>query len=303
VTISKGPSKPVSRQRGFTLVELLVVIAIIGILISIMLPAVQAAREAGRRATCSNNLLRLAMATNSYESSHGYYPPGVVDLKGPILSQAVGMHHGWIERLLPYLDERAAHSKIDFAASVYDPKNAAVRNLALVELLCPSDEVVEEATHSSYAACQNDTESPIDADNHGVFFLNSKLRSDDITDGLGYTLFIAEKRSGGTGTDLGWMSGTRATLRNTGTELNATGPRGTPSSPANPAAPDQKQPPIWESPAYVGGFGSDHSGCLVVAAFGDGSVHYLSDTIDSSILKLLGNRADGELINPTDLDK
>jgi type II secretory pathway pseudopilin PulG len=281
----------------------LVVIAIIGILISIMLPAVQAAREAGRRATCSNNLLRLAMATNSYESSHGYYPPGVADSKGPILSQAVGMHHGWIERLLPYLDERAAHAKIDFAASVYDPKNAAVRKLALVELLCPSDSVVEEGPHSSYAACQNDTESPIDADNHGVFFLNSKLRSEDITDGLGYTLFIGEKRSGGTGTDLGWMSGTRATLRNTGTELNATGPRGTPSSPANPVAADQKQPPIWESPTYVGGFGSDHSGGLVVTAFGDGSVRYLSETIDPGVLKLLGNRADGQLINPTDLEK
>jgi type II secretory pathway pseudopilin PulG len=280
-----------------------VVIAIIGILTSILLPAIEAARETGRRTTCSNNLLRLAMATNSYESAHGYYPPGVVDSKGPILNQAVGMHHDWIERLLPYLDERAAHAKIDFAASVYDPKNAAVRKLPLVELLCPSDDVVEEGPHSSYAACQNDTESPIDSDNHGVFFLNSKLRSEDITDGLGYTLFIAEKRSEGTATDLGWMSGTRATLRNTGTELNATGPRGTPSSPATPAAPEAKQSPVWESPTYVGGFGSDHAGGLVVAAFGDGSQRYLSETIDPKILKLLGNRADGQLINPTDLEK
>jgi prepilin-type N-terminal cleavage/methylation domain-containing protein len=289
------------RRSGFTLVELLVVIAIIGILMSIMLPAVQSAREAGRRATCSNNLLRIAMATNSYESAHGYYPPGVTDSKGPILSQASGMHHGWIEPLLPYLDERAVHSKIDFAASVYDPKNAAVRKLALVELLCPSDSLVEEGPHSSYAGCHNDTESPIDADNHGVFFLNSRLRSEDITDGLGYTLFIAEKRSEGTEADLGWMSGTRATLRNTGIELDATGPRGLVSPSDMPAQPNR--PPVWESPSYVGGFGSDHSGGMVLAAFGDGSVHYLSDTIDPKVLKLLGNRADGQLINPADLDR
>ncbi|HEV2970902.1 MAG TPA: DUF1559 domain-containing protein [Pirellulales bacterium] len=370
------------RQRGFTLVELLVCIAILGIIFALLLPALQATREAGRRSACANNLLRIALATASYESAYGYYPPGVTDLKGPILSRARGLHHGWIERLLPYLDERLAYEKIDFTTSVYDPKNAAVRNLRLPELICPSDTVIDDGPHSSYAACQNDTESLIDADNRGVFFLNSQLRPKDITDGLAYTLFVAEKQSEGNGTDLGWTSGTRATLRNTGTDLNRTGPRalvsqsfvaGPPPDPANPTEslvppstelpparfrmspygegpvpivagdqppltpvadfppampvtierpttpepialredgtpilpppPKPKHPPVWELPNYVGGFGSDHSGGIVVAALGDGSVRYLLETIDPSCLKLLGNRADGHVIDLKELEK
>jgi prepilin-type N-terminal cleavage/methylation domain-containing protein len=370
------------RQRGFTLVELLVCIAILGIFFALLLPAVQATREAARRSACANNLLRIGLATGGYESAYGYFPPGVSDLKGPILSQARGLHHGWIERLLPYLDERLAYEKIDFATSVYDPKNAAVRKLRLPELLCPSDTVIDDGPHSSYATCQNDTESPIDADNRGAFFLNSRLRPKDITDGLAYTLFVAEKQSEGNGTDLGWMSGTRATLRNTGTELNQTGPRaivsqsvvaGPPAdttnaneslippstdlpparfrtspygegpvpivaadqppltpvadfppplpasierpptpepiamredgSPILPPPPQPKHPPVWELPNYVGGFGSDHSGGIVVTAFGDGSVRYLFETIDPSLLRLLGNRADGQVIDLKELEK
>ncbi len=328
------------RQHGFTLVELLVVIAIIGILIAMLMPAVQAARETGRRAVCASNMTRLALATDGYRSTRGYYPPGVTDSKGPILSQPSGMHHNWIMRLLPYLDQRAVASKIDADVSVYDPKNAAIRKLRLSELLCPSDDVVSDVPHSSYAACHHDVESPIDADNHGVFFLNSKVRPDDITDGLAYTLFISEKQTEGNGTDLGWLSGTRATLRNTGTPLNMTGPRspiaqqaaaeekaplalkaleeqqpasvgptdspppGDSPAPTPSAAKLQaKSPPPWQSPKYVGGFGSDHAGGIVVAAFGDESVRTLSDLIDPKVLQLLGNRADGQVIDPQDLQR
>jgi hypothetical protein len=250
------------------------------------------------------------------------------------------MHHNWIERLLPYLDERAVAAKIDTKVSVYDPKNAAIRKLRLTELLCPSDDVVADVPHSSYAACHHDVESPIDADNHGAFFLNSKIRLDDITDGLAYTLFISEKQTEGNGTDLGWLSGTRATLRNTGSPLGTTGPRapiavqaeaaeqaplvlkslearesnsfagndappaGDAATPAAAAPPSQpKPPPAWQSPNYVGGFGSDHPGGIVVTAFGDESVRNLSDLIDPKVLKLLGNRADGQLIDPQDLQR
>jgi prepilin-type N-terminal cleavage/methylation domain-containing protein len=325
-------------NRGFTLVELLVTIAIIGIFIAMMLPAIQAARETGRRAACTSNMTRLALATDGYRSARGYYPAGCTDAKGPILSQPTGQHHNWIEKLLPYLDERAVASKIDSNVSVYDPKNAAIRKLRLSELVCPSDDIVSDVPHSSYAACHHDVEAPIDANNHGVFFLNSKLKPDDITDGLAYTLFISEKQTEGNGTDLGWLSGTRATLRNTGSPLNTTGPRSpnslqadieekalafqaleeqrgdsarpSDSPPSDSAAPPAaapktkpKSPPPWQSPNYVGGFGSDHPGGIVVAAFGDESVRNLSDLIDPKVLQLLGNRADGQVIDPQDLQR
>ena len=72
---------------------------------------------------------------------------------------------------------------------------------------------------SSYAACHHDVEAPIDVENHGVFYLNSSIRHEDIPDGSSYTIFVGEKRIASQ--DLGWLSGTRATLRNTGTPLNA----------------------------------------------------------------------------------
>lgn len=278
-------------RRGFTLIELLVVITIIGIFIGMLMPALHSAREAGRRSQCSHNLMRLGLAIGGYESAHAFYPAGVSDSKGPILSQPGGLHHAWSVRALPYLDERLAFSKIDFAVSVYDAKHAALRGLRIPAFVCPTDSDFDAAPHSSYAACHNDVETSIDADQHGVFFLNSKLRPDDVTDGLAYTLFIAEKQSEGTGVDLGWMSGTRATLRNTGTPLNETGPRATTGKPAA------------VTPQYVGGFGSDHPGGIAVAVFGDGSVRFLYDLIDPKVFKLLGHRADGQLIDMKDIQR
>jgi prepilin-type N-terminal cleavage/methylation domain-containing protein len=94
------------RRKAFTLVELLVVIAIIGVLIAMLLPAVQAAREAARRSICISNLSQLIAAVHQYEMSHLVYPPGSIEPQGPILSQPSGYHHNWIVSLLPYIEER-----------------------------------------------------------------------------------------------------------------------------------------------------------------------------------------------------
>lgn len=221
---------------GFTLVELLVVIAIIGILVALLLPAVQAVREAARRSQCSNNLVQISLAVNQYEMAHSVYPPGSLDTQGPIRSVAKGYHHGWISQILPYMEQRNTWMHIDRAVSVYDKKNAAVRDLAIGTLNCPSSPWSTDG-YSDFAAVHHEIEAPIDSNNNGTFFLNSRVRYDGLLDGSSQTLFIGEKLPAPN--DLGWMSGTNATLRNTGTPIAAgrtgagfTGPAGPPSKQA-----------------------------------------------------------------------
>ena len=193
----------------------------------------QACREAARRTSCLNNLAQLGVAVQNFESAQGHLPAGVTDKAGPIRNVAEGQHVGWIVPLLPYIDEKTTHGHVDLAAGVYDPKNARVRTLRLALLVCPSDPGAdkEPVGTSSYAGCHHDVEAPIDAGNHGVLFLNSRIATKDITDGPSHTIFLGEKLTGAG--DLGWMSGTRATLRNTGTPLGMTPADEGPETPAD----------------------------------------------------------------------
>jgi prepilin-type N-terminal cleavage/methylation domain-containing protein/prepilin-type processing-associated H-X9-DG protein len=236
--------------RAFTLVELLVVIAIIGILTAMTLPAIQASRETARRSQCLRNLSRLSVAIQSYEMAHEVFPPGVIDKQGPIHTVAKGDHRSWIVHLLPYLEETNAYRHIDQTVGVYDPKNEAVRSLSIAVLECPTAlDGQGPSPASNYAAVHHDVEAPIDADNHGTFFLNSRLRYDDITDGPSHTLFLGEKLCDPD--DLGWMSGTRATLRNTGSPLNTPLPTLL-AAPANTVGSASADSAGAESPVEVG---------------------------------------------------
>ena len=278
--------------RGFTLIELLVVIAIISVLMALVLPAVQQVRETARKAECRNRLMRIGLALHNYEMSFEVLPPGVLNPNGPIKSLPEGYDVGWLLHLLPYLDQNVVYNRFDFGVGVYDKKQDEIRALALPALYCPSN-VGEQLQISgdqklvgisSFAGCSHHTESPIDATNSGVLFLNSHIRYEDVTDGTANTLFIGEKLTE-TG-DLGWASGTRASLRTT-SGLN---------QPSQKSAAPQTNPvqPVTLDPLMVGGFGSHHPGGANFL-MGDGSVHYISEYVDRGTFPNLGNRADGQL--------
>ncbi|MEN1678122.1 MAG: DUF1559 domain-containing protein [Planctomycetota bacterium] len=213
------------RRRAFTLVELLVVIAIIGILIALLLPAVQAAREAARRSSCQNQLRQVAVGLHNYEMANARFPAGVTNPTGPIQNVPGGDHKSWITYSLAQFGEPARFRAVDFAVGAYHKKNHRARRTIIEWLICPSSPNAE-FPYSSYAGVHHDAEAPIDTTNNGVLFLGSRVTFDDLTDGAAYTLMVGEKITNDA-TDLGWMSGTPATLRNTGApineELNAAG--------------------------------------------------------------------------------
>jgi prepilin-type N-terminal cleavage/methylation domain-containing protein len=276
------------RRRAFTLVELLVVIAIIAVLIGLLLPAVQSAREAARRCACSNNVVQLGLALHGHEFAHEAFPAGVTGDAGPIRSVPEGRHVGWIIRILPFIEQQALERHVRADDGVYAASNAAVRAVRISVLVCPSsptqpmqrDAEGRDVAVSSYAGSHHDVEAPIDIDNHGMLFLDSRIRFTDVADGSSNTLLMSERR--GSTNDLGWMSGTRATLRGT-----------VPFTRREPNVFGDEPAP--EDPLVVGGFGSDHAGGVVVAGMGDGAVRFLSATIAPALLRQLGHRADGEL--------
>jgi prepilin-type N-terminal cleavage/methylation domain-containing protein len=284
---------PAAPRRGFTLVELLVVIAIIGILVALLLPAVQAAREAARRCHCQNNLTQLGLAVHNYEFAQEKLPAGVLNPDGPIRSEPDGRHVGWIVQILPYIEELTVYNLFDQEAGAYAPVNAELRKLPLTILRCPSqggEEFLDEddvAARSSYVGVHHNEEAPIDADNNGLLYLNSEVRHIDIPDGSSRTLLLSEARTDPADA-LGWPSGTRATLRNTGginleQRRRYTGPRQT-----------EVEKPL---PTFVGGLSSPHPG-IVLAAFADGSTRSLNEDLAPEVLRQIGARADGELPKP-----
>jgi len=287
------------RRPGFTLIELLLVIAIISTLISLLLPAIQSSREIARRLQCSKNLMQIGLAMGNYHSSNRTFPPGVVDAKGPISSLPKGYHWGWAARILPFLEQANLYNQINFMEGVYEPANDTSRVRRLNIFQCPSD---GSPVITSYAACHHDVEAPIAEDNHGVFFLNSRVRLDDITDGPAYTILAGEFMQ--KTQSLGWAVGTRSTLRNTGIRINGPSELATPSPPnlRNPGEPEDleqlsKSLESGElSPTFVGGFSSHHGGGSNFV-MGDGSVRYLTERIRPSVFQSLGHRADGNLIS------
>jgi prepilin-type N-terminal cleavage/methylation domain-containing protein/prepilin-type processing-associated H-X9-DG protein len=306
------------RRPAFTLIELLVVMGIIAILVAFLLPAFLASRGASRRISCVNNLKEIDLAIQGYLTTYNVLPAGSYDASGPVLSTPEARAVSWIVSLLPYMEQTGLYHAFDPAYGANAPENHTVAMARLNTLTCPAERPpgnvwffagaaplrANDGPFSSYAGCQNDVETPIDQNNNGVFYLNSRVRIVDVYDGLSQTFFVGEVIKS---SPLGWVSGTRATLRNTGQPLNGLDRTlAEEASPGPPPLPSDLNGLEFEgmitsgqrnvAPTYVGGFGSRHPGGANFA-FGDGSVRFVRQRIDPTVYQRLGNRADGEFID------
>jgi len=137
------------RRCGFTLVELLVVIAIIGILVSLLLPAVQQAREAARRMSCANRVKQIGLALHNYESAHKIFPPAYVTANPAADGTAFGVTFGdeyrngpsgfaWGALLLPFVEQQTLYEQFNFNVACWAPVNAAAAQTKVTIFLCPS---------------------------------------------------------------------------------------------------------------------------------------------------------------------
>ena len=207
---------PYGKRPAFTLVELLVVIAIIGILVALLLPAIQSARESARRTTCKNNLRQVAVGMHNYESAYQKLPAGYEYLPGP---EGNARGYSWSAWLLPFMEHSSVYKQIDLSRPIYDDANRVVREQHLSILLCPSDDVsprdyVEMGDERYAMACyvanfgtpdldEDQDQSrgvtnplgPFDGD-WGPFYRNSETTLRRISDGLSNTLMVGERQNG-----------------------------------------------------------------------------------------------------------
>ena len=198
-------------RRAYTLIELLVVIAIIGVLIALLLPAVQSARESARRAQCVNNLKQLGIASHNYVNVNGVLPMGYANQYCEFVPDAMCISHGPFVAMLPQLDLQNLYNANNFSRSIYVECNTTVFATGAKVLLCPSDPVVAQGeigdltftkaskiALSSYV-CNTGTwynhgRNPIrTSQNNGLFWGASSVSFAAVTDGLSNTIAMSER--------------------------------------------------------------------------------------------------------------
>ncbi len=319
--------KKPSRPNAFTLIELLVVISIIGLLVGLLVPAVQMARESARKIQCSNHVKQLAMSVLNFENTYKHLPSGGWGIRWAGLpEQGLGPQQpgGWIYQTLPFLEQNALHALGGVDNSKLS-ENARRLATPVPILYCPSRRGAEATINSNrwqphyyplvLSVARNDYAmnggttpvrygpGPVSIEaakgfawpdmrsNTGVCFQRSKIRFSEITDGLTATYLLGEKhlpRSAYlTGEDLGDNEGAYS-----GDDRDLIRYTGHSGLPGFEPLPDSKtrNGDTFSVEGY--NFGSAHSGGLNMA-FVDGSVHFISFSIDSVVHSNLGNRKDG----------
>jgi type II secretory pathway pseudopilin PulG len=301
---------------------LLVVIAIIAVLIALLLPAVQKARESARRCTCQNHLKQLGVALHNYLEMHAVFPPGYVSFIDPSNpdneSNDLGSGWGWAAMLLPQVEQRDVFNAINFDVNIEHDANATTRTRPIEAFLCPSNtpnlgirpvtddtgvNVICSVATSNYVGVSGTGEvgDSLDTGN-GLFFRNSKLGPRDIVDGLSQTLVVGERSSNlspvtWTGRVTGGWSFATPKAEG-GTVLSNPNPEPAFVMILGPVGTDDGNRTPNDPQAHIEDFWSwHHGGAHFLMA--DGAVRFLSDHIDTELYRSLATRHGHEPIDNT----
>ena len=256
-----------AKPHGFTLVELLVVIAIIGILIGMLLPAVQAVREAAHRTQCANNLRQIGLALHSHHSAMQEFPIGTVEWRfGSDTSQR---QLAWSAYLLPYLEQQNVSDQLDLTRAFDAVDNQLAAATVLSVYLCPSTiretDQPEGRGGCDYGGIFGERISSPNNPPKGTMLIDQAVNIRDITDGTSNTLIVSEDSQS---PDAQWINGRNIF--------------------------DQAFP-INQAPSFENDIRSEHpQGANGV--FCDGSVRFLNESIENETLAAICTRALGEVI-------
>lgn len=320
-----------NRRSGFTLIELLVVVTVIAVLIALLLPAVQQAREAARRTHCKSNMKQIGLALHNYHDAFLVFPPGETNTKDIGYGMA---GHAWQAFVLPYLDQLVIHSQLNWnlpgwiwppVVETIDPNHTMAVNTVLTVYLCPSSTQNSKVNinpsnpahppnkhgNCEYVGIAGSDRNPRagweNASNRGALFLNSRTSFRDFIDGTSNTMLVGEfsgvtecqalNSGGGTSnSSLSWDIGNQCGNCAGGEMTYAIK---TIAFPPNGAffwndADARRCPPVL-SVVSRAALKSNHTGGIHIGLT-DGSVRFLSQTINQITYKNLADRADGDVL-------
>lgn len=254
------------RERcAFTLVELLVVIAIVGVLVGLLLPAVQSVRESARRTMCLNNLRQIGLALQSHHSAHGKFPVGGTGFRSPWSPNETQI--AWSAFLLPYLEQNNVYSQIEFNEAFDSPTNAIPAKTVIEVFVCPSSERGTQLSNGrgpcDYGGMYGERISGPNNPPKGLMVYGRSYAHRDIRDGSSNTIIVAEDSDFSDGQ---WINGRNIF--------------------------DQAFP-INAAPAFENDIRSRHPNGANIA-LADGSTHFIRDSIELNVLAAICTRAGGE---------